>query len=92
MISVHELLSLYDPCIIDIRNLENYNNNHLPGAINISYNDLLIDPSKHLNKKDKYYIYCKKGITSARLCQILRKKGYNVYSVIGGYEAWLLGR
>ena len=91
-ISVKELLHLNNPIIIDIRSLENYNNNHIPGAINIPYNSLIIDPSKYLNKNDNYYIYCKRGMTSMGLCQILSKQGYKVYNVIGGYEAWLLNK
>ena len=48
-ISVNDLLCLDNPNIIDIRGLENYNNNHIPGAKNIPYNSLLIAPSKYLN-------------------------------------------
>ena len=91
-ISVEKLLSLKNPNIIDVRSLEKYNNNHIPGAKNISYNSLLIAPDKFLNKEEDYYIYCKRGMSSNGLCQILRKQGYKVYSVIGGYEAWLLNK
>ena len=89
-ISIDEVLNLNNPNIIDIRTVENYNSNHIPGAINIPYNNLLINPSKYLNKVDKYYIYCKHGKTSMGLCRILKKEGYDVYSIIGGYEAWVL--
>lgn len=89
-ISVAELLKLNNPNIIDIRTIENYNSNHIPGAKNISYNNLIINPSKYLNKTDKYYIYCKHGKTSQGLCRILNNQGYNTYNVIGGYEAWIL--
>lgn len=91
-ISVNDLLCLDNPNIIDIRGLENYNNNHIPGAKNIPYNSLLIAPSKYLNNDEEYYIYCKRGMTSNGLCQILRKQGYKVYSILGGYEAWLLNK
>lgn len=91
-ISVSELLSLNNPNIIDIRPTQNYNNNHIPGAINIPYNNLLINPNKYLNKNDKYYIYCKHGKTSEGLCRALKTQGYDVYSVIGGYEAWMLNQ
>lgn len=89
-ISVAELLKLPNPNIIDIRTVENFNNNHIPGAKNISSNELLINPSKYLNKNETYYIYCKHGLTSPRLCQILRNQGYNVVNIVGGYEAWIL--
>ena len=89
-ISVNELLKLENPNIIDIRIAQNYNNNHIPGAINIPYNKLLIDPQKYINKNEKYYIYCKHGNTSDSLCLVLNSLGYHTYSVTGGYEAWIL--
>ncbi len=89
-ISVTDLLKLPNPNIIDIRTIENFNNNHIPGSKNISAKDLLVSPSNYLNKSEIYYIYCKHGLTSPKLCQILRNQGYNVVNVIGGYEAWLL--
>ena len=89
-ISVTDLLQLTNPNIIDIRPIQNFNNNHIPGAKNISYNDLVINPSKYLNKNETYYIYCRHGVTSQGLCQMLANQGYKTVSVIGGYEAWLL--
>lgn len=89
-ISVGELLKLNNPNIIDIRSAQNFNNNHIPGAKNIPYDKLIINPNLYLNKNNKYYIYCQKGITSARLCARLSSIGYKVSSVIGGYEAWIL--
>ena len=89
-ITIAELRNLDNPNIIDIRSVENYNNNHIPGARNILYQDLLINHAKYLNKKENYYIYCKRGLTSKGLCQILEKQGYHVYNITGGYEAWIL--
>lgn len=89
-ISVTDLLKLSNPNIIDIRGIENYNNNHMPNAKNINSKELMINPQKYLDKNQTYYLYCQHGITSQKLCQILRTQGYNVVSVIGGYEAWLL--
>ena len=89
-ISIDNLLKLNNSNIIDIRNEQSYNNNHIPGAKNIPYEKLLLNPSLYLNKNDIYYIYCKKGITSYKLCNKLNSMGYKVYNVIGGYEAWIL--
>lgn len=88
-ISVNELLRLNNPNIIDIRSNQKYNDNHIPGSVNISYDALTNNPSNFLEKNYTYYIYCQKGITSKTVCQILRALGYNVISVIGGYEAYL---
>ena len=89
-ISIPELKKLQNPIIIDIRSVENYNNRHIPGAQNISYTNLLIKPNLYLNKNDKYYIYCQHGKTSVGLCNQLNKLGYQTYSIIGGYENWVL--
>lgn len=91
-ISIDELFKLDSPNIIDIRSVENYNNNHMPGARNIPYNKLLLEPNKYLNKNEKYYIYCRYGKTSQGLCRILRNQGFDVYSITGGYESWMLNK
>lgn len=89
-ISVSELQRLSNANIIDIRSIEKYNNKHIPRAINIPMEQLLINPAKYMNKYNKYYLYCQKGIQSRKLCQILKNNGYNVVNVTGGYEAWIL--
>lgn len=89
-ISVSELKKLSNINIIDIRNMEKYNDKHMPGAINISLNQLLINPEKYLQRNLKYYIYCQRGMQSRKLVKILKNNGYNVVNIIGGYEAWVL--
>ena len=85
-----ELNNIKPENIIDIRNIEKYNDNHLPNAYNIPYNKLIINPENYLDKDKTYYIYCQRGSTSKRLCILLNKIGYNVINIIGGYEAWIL--
>ena len=89
-ISVTELKKLNNPNLIDIRSIEKYNSKHIMNAVNISLEELLIRPEKYLLKSEKYYIYCRKGIQSRKLCQILFNIGYNVINITGGYEAWIL--
>lgn len=89
-INAIELSKLNSPYIIDIRNREKYNSNHINNSINIPLNQLLIKPEKYLRKDIEYYIYCQKGIQSRKLCLILLNMGYKVVNVTGGYEAWIL--
>lgn len=89
-ISVSELKRLSGINLIDIRSIEKYNSNHIKSAKNILYEQLLLYPDKYLNRNQRYYIYCQKGIQSRGLCQILKNKGYSVINIIGGYEAWIL--
>jgi len=76
--------------IIDIRNNQNYNNNHIPGAINIPTEKLLINPKQYLKSNNIYYIYCQKGISSPKVCQILNRMGYHTINITGGYEEWII--
>jgi len=76
--------------IIDIRSNQSYNNNHIPGAINIPMERLLVEPKKYLQASTVYYIYCQKGISSPKLCQILNRMGYHTVNISGGYEEWIL--
>lgn len=85
---IDEVLKLNDPKIIDIRNNVDYLNCHVPGSINISYQDLLFNYKYYLNKDDTYYIYCYKGITSKRLCFYLNSLGYKTISILGGYSSY----
>jgi rhodanese-related sulfurtransferase len=76
--------------IIDLRNIEKYNNNHIPNSINIPAEKIILNPEKYLNKKEKYYLYCQKGITSYNTCKILNKLGYKAINITGGYENWIM--
>lgn len=90
-ISIKELLPIIDRInLIDIRSVAKYNDNHINGAINIQMEDLMINPSKYILKNKRYYIYCQKGLASINLVNVLRKLGYDVVSIKGGYESWLL--
>ncbi len=89
-ISVKEMLKINPSNIIDIRNIQSYNNNHIQNAINVPFEKLITYPSKYLNPNIKYFIYCQKGLTSKKACQILNNYGYKVVDIIGGYEEWIM--
>ena len=89
-ISVSDFLKLNNPNVIDIRMPQKFNDNHIPGALNINANSLMNNPEKFLNPNLTYYIYCQKGSASRTLAQVLRVKGYKVFNISGGYEAWIL--
>ena len=90
-ISIAQLLSILDQAnIIDIRSIENYNNNHIPNAKNIPMQKLLVKPELYLNKNEVYYLYCRKGYSSAKVSRILNQAGYHTFNITGGYEGWIL--
>lgn len=89
-ISISDFLKISNPNVIDVRPVQKFNDNHIPGALNINASMLLNNPERYLNPNVTYYIYCQKGTSSKTLAQVLKVKGYKVFNIIGGYEAWIL--
>lgn len=75
--------------IVDIRDESVFNKGNIPNSINIPVYKLISDPSFYLNMDDNYYIYCHNGCSSLYTCQILDKKGYKVFNLLGGYKKWM---
>lgn len=73
--------------IIDIRPPYEYSKNHIPNAVNIPYDILMMYPDSYLKRDQTYYLICAHGSLSRRACAILQSYGYNVTSVKNGYEA-----
>lgn len=71
--------------IIDIRDRESYNADHVLNALNIPMDLLLNNPSKYLDKNNTYYIYCYSGTRSKKTCELLSLLGYKVINVIDGF-------
>ena len=76
--------------VIDIRDKYKYDMSHIDGAINIPYNYLIASPNRYLNKNNTYYIYCYNGHTSRKIGNELTNLGYNIISINGGYNYYLL--
>ena len=89
-ISSKDLIKQNCTNIIDIRSIEKYNNNHIPNSKNIPFEKLIMNPANYLDRQQIYYLYCQKGITSKKACQILSNIGYRITNISGGYEQWLL--
>ena len=71
----------FDGKIIDVQDEVSFNEEHLPGSINIPYDKLMFNYKKYLNKMEKYYIYCKKGRKSKKAVEILKYYGYDVKQI-----------
>ena len=82
--SVYEVDDNKNAIIIDIRNKYYYNINHINGAINIPYYNLLNNYNHYLNKGVTYYLYCDTGEQSNEIANRLRKFGFKAYSIDGG--------
>lgn len=72
--------------LIDIREAEDFKQRSIKKSKNIPMVQLLQEPDKHLNKEKEYHIICYRGGKSTIVCNTLRKKGYNVINVEGGFS------
>lgn len=75
--------------LIDMRDSIAYNHGFIPGAVNMSEDELKCDFYK-LSKDKKIILYCMKGIISKEAAIELSKKGYDAYNLEGGYGEWLI--
>lgn len=101
-ISVDELMQMQkigsDIIIVDVRNRQEYLNEHIPDAINIIYDDLnkttkydfetyLINNNINLNGKF-IIVYCDRGGRSIYFTRFLIECGYHAASLSGGYRSY----
>lgn len=75
--------------IVDLRTPELFAKGHIPGAINLKYEEL----DKNLDKLSKdrtTVVYCYDIVChlSAKAALELAKKGYKVKELEGGYDSW----
>ena len=89
-ISFDEFYQLYQNeqlSLVDVREVEEFEALHLEGARNFPLSQL-DDTYKQLDKDQLYYVICKSGMRSARACQFLTEKGYDVINVPAGMDAF----
>ncbi len=74
-----------NPTLIDVRTEEEYNEGHLPKAINIPYEIITEVVSKNSNiKKDTpIIVYCRSGARSAKAATSLKNAGYTAVYDLG---------
>ncbi|HOO43267.1 MAG TPA: rhodanese-like domain-containing protein [Bacteroidales bacterium] len=76
--------------ILDLRDAQEYEFKHIPGAVNIQPTDryFLEDVHNQLSASDTLFIYCRIGKTK-EVSELLLKNGYKViFNLKGGSVAW----
>ena len=73
-----------------MRTPEEFQQAHLPGAINISYlTPDLWDQLDQLDRNAAYFVYCRTERRSMRVCMLMQNGGFEkVYNMEGGLCAW----
>jgi len=75
--------------IIDVRENDEYKQDHIDGAINIPLGRLIRDESKGIIPRDKaIVVHCKSGFRGSIALDFLKKRGYSVKNLEGGFDAW----
>lgn len=72
--------------LLDIRDGVSYEYGHIPGAKHCAPDDL---SSMEFNDSQTYVLYCRNGLLSNLKAEELQEKGIAVYSLKGGYNAFL---
>ncbi len=91
IISAEELkLKLKEHYIIDVREPDEYIQDHIEGAINIPLGKLIRDEPKGIVPRDKkVLLHCKSGLRGSMALEFLKNRGYsNIVNLEGGFDAW----
>ncbi|MDD3648107.1 MAG: rhodanese-like domain-containing protein, partial [Candidatus Dojkabacteria bacterium] len=85
------LLIQDDPDLVIIDVSPNYEQGHIPGAVNYPVSDGTLDSAlENLDKDKTYLVYCHTDSASISGTQRLVDAGFmNVYRLEGNYQAWL---
>lgn len=75
---------------LDVRTMAEYSEGHIPGTININVlDDSFSAMADSTLQKDKpVALYCRSGKRSKKAAAILSEKGYKVYELDKGFNAW----
>jgi hydroxyacylglutathione hydrolase len=73
--------------VLDVRRLAEYEEGHVPGAINIAHTRLLLRRDE-LEKSATYLVYCRSGARAASATSLLDRFGFDVVYVDGMYADW----
>lgn len=92
-ISIHDLASLHNPVVFDVRETDEYLSGHVPGAVNIPLSQVQ-ERSEEFKSDGNVYVICQAGGRSARACEYLSQlpdlAGTTFINIQGGTGAWII--
>lgn len=74
--------------IADVREIDEFNEGHIPGAVNAPLSDLENNEFGPLQVDEKYIIICRSGNRSIAASNILTHQGYDIVNVSEGMSTW----
>ncbi len=90
-ISVNELTSLVEngSLVVDVREPDEYESGHIPGAILVPLSTVLSNTSE-FESDETVYVVCRSGGRSMQACEMLNEVGIStVVNVAGGTMGWI---
>lgn len=83
-----------DLVILDIRPKNEFEEEHVPGAINLDYNGHQFKKKvETIDKHKNYIIYCRSGVRGEYFMGIMKELGFpHVYNILGGFVGWKLSK
>ena len=73
--------------IVDLRDKKQHFAGNIPGAINFPQRKVA-SFFNDLTKSLPIFLYCTDGKRSGRVARLLKQKGFVIYKLRGGYQAW----
>jgi thioredoxin len=85
-----KLKTIQNPQLIDVRTLEEYDVEHISGAVNINWNGNDFESKvATYHKSEPIFVYCKVGGRSAQAANKLSTLGFQeIYNLDGGIMKW----
>lgn len=89
-VAPQELLLLEErgALLLDVRSPEEYASGHVPGAVNVPYDELEVRlPDLGAATGDPVVVYCEKGPRASKALGVLRAAGYGSARTLAGHMA-----
>jgi len=86
-ITASEFIARADQAVLDVRRLPEYQEGAIPGGMNIAHTRLL-DRIEEIDQHTSWVVNCHGGSRSAAASMALKRKGYDVTNLAGGYKGW----
>lgn len=74
--------------VLDIREVEEFAEGHIIGAVNLPLSELKDGNFAGLDNDDSYVVICRSGNRSIEASDILFKEGFDVVNVSAGMSSW----